>query len=78
MTCDDEALELVGELIAPEFALAMAEGKRRDPVFAGLARQLIASHTIEATNLIPIRLGGRPEKQPFLSHRRAMAGGAAP
>lgn len=47
MSCDDEALELVGESLAPEIALSMESGQFRDPVFDGLARQLIASRTVE-------------------------------
>ncbi len=47
MSCDDEALELVGESLAPEIALSMESGQFRDPVFDGLARQLIASCTVE-------------------------------
>lgn len=46
MACADEALELVGESISPELALAMEAGQKRDPVFDGLARQLIASRTV--------------------------------
>ena len=47
MSCDDEALELAGESMTPEIALAMEEGQTRDSIFAGLARQLIASRSVE-------------------------------
>jgi hypothetical protein len=47
MSCGDEALEWVGEFIAPEMVLAMPKDNRRDPLFSGLARQLISSRTIE-------------------------------
>ena len=58
MSCDDEALELVGESIAPELALAMEEGQKRDPVFDGLARQLIASRTVEQLSVLLTGLEG--------------------
>lgn len=47
MSCDDEALELVGESIDIDLALSMKSGQIRDPVFDGLARQLIATRTVE-------------------------------
>jgi hypothetical protein len=58
MSCDDEALELVGESIAPELALAMEEGQKRDPVFDGLASQLIASRTVAQLSVLLTGLEG--------------------
>ncbi|HEX7260870.1 MAG TPA: hypothetical protein VF258_03565 [Luteolibacter sp.] len=47
MSCDDEALELIGESIDPALALSAGKGNYRDSVFHGLARQLIATRTVE-------------------------------
>ncbi len=55
MSYDDEALELAGESIPLELALSMEDGHSRDSIFAGLARQLIDSHTIEELSIL---LGG--------------------
>ena len=66
MTCDDETLELVGESIAPELALAMERGQKRDPVFDGLARQLIASRTVGQLSVLLTGLEG--DLKSSLSH----------
>jgi hypothetical protein len=61
MSCDEEALELVGESIAPELALEMEVGHQRDAVFAGLARQLIASRSVEQLAALLIGLEADPK-----------------
>jgi hypothetical protein len=48
----DSALELVGESIAPEVVLAVAETRRHSPLLDGLARQLIASHTVDQLSML--------------------------
>lgn len=52
MEGEDEALQLVGESIAPELALARPEDRIRDPLFAGLARQLIAGRSVEQLSVL--------------------------
>lgn len=52
VSCDDEALELAGESIPLELALSMESVHTRDPIFAGLARQLITSRTVEELALL--------------------------
>lgn len=66
MSCDDEALELVGESIAPDLALSMERGQTRDPIFDGLARQLIASRTVE--ELVALMAGLETEVKSSLSY----------
>ncbi len=58
ISCDDEALELVGEFISLELALTMPEGHERDPLFAGLARQLITHRTVEQLTVLLTGLEG--------------------
>ncbi len=67
MSCDYEALELVGESIDLNLALSMKSGQKRDPVFDGLARQLIATHSVE--ELVALMAGMETEVKSSLINR---------